>query len=432
MVDLLGSMFPKNIFFIVILNIINRLLFQMRIILFISIFLISQSLIADILVINKGIGGHTTTDVIKRFDRDVRNVDPDHVVIFLGINDAANSKKHISITNYAKNLEKLVKLSQKAGAKTVSIVTIHPIIERYWKSRHGKILTNLNINEKINTYSNAAQLVARENGIRVIDFRTAALKAGEPKLSISSWLRNQANSKSSDGTHLTIEGNKELAKVVADSLKEVVSEDDKIVCLGDSITYGAHMVGAGTASGDTYPAWLSTYLNGNNKTDTPPIQKPREIIFNGNFEFSGDKVHADGWKSWNVRGRHEGKTQWKSNQKDAKDGISYLSITSTKQNIPAFIVTPRGKVKDTTYKITFWAKGHGRLRYFINQLEDGKASAYPMEKENIWSRVSSSWKKYSMIYTPTLSIFSAGLGIHVIGQINIDSVSFAPYSTNAN
>ena len=35
----------------------------------------------------------------------------------------------------------------------------------------------------------------------------------------------------------------------------------KVACVGDSITYGQYMTGAGTADGDAYPGQLRSLLN---------------------------------------------------------------------------------------------------------------------------------------------------------------------------
>ena len=50
------------------------------------------------------------------------------------------------------------------------------------------------------------------------------------------------------------------------------------MCLGDSITFGAHMPGQGTTCGETYPAWLSVMLNrmvGASTRDRPASPAPR-------------------------------------------------------------------------------------------------------------------------------------------------------------
>jgi hypothetical protein len=70
-----------------------------------------------------------------------------------------------------------------------------------------------------------------------------------------------ANTSDDDGVHLTTAGNQFLGVKVAQALSSVVGSSDKIACMGDSVTFGYLMTGAGTATGNTYPAVLSTTLN---------------------------------------------------------------------------------------------------------------------------------------------------------------------------
>lgn len=59
-----------------------------------------------------------------------------------------------------------------------------------------------------------------------------------------------------DGVHLTPAGNRALAQCFLAAVAGKLRGGETIVCLGDSVTYGAGNRGAGTAEGDTYPAML--------------------------------------------------------------------------------------------------------------------------------------------------------------------------------
>ena len=60
---------------------------------------------------------------------------------------------------------------------------------------------------------------------------------------------------------ITIAGNQFLGVKVAQALSSVVVSGDKIACMGDSVTFGYLMTGAGTATGNTYPGVVATTLN---------------------------------------------------------------------------------------------------------------------------------------------------------------------------
>ncbi len=62
------------------------------------------------------------------------------------------------------------------------------------------------------------------------------------------------------GAKTTAEGYRLLGESVAKVIRPELKIGDVVVCFGDSITFGAHMKGAGTAKGDTYPSFLKRAL----------------------------------------------------------------------------------------------------------------------------------------------------------------------------
>ena len=74
-------------------------------------------------------------------------------------------------------------------------------------------------------------------------------------------IRNEANSNSKDGIHLREEGYRLMAELFAPIFQGKVKPGQVVVCLGDSLTYGAHVDGQGTSRGHTYPAYLQLLLN---------------------------------------------------------------------------------------------------------------------------------------------------------------------------
>ncbi len=67
-------------------------------------------------VINKGINGNTTSDMLRRFDREVLSYEPTHVVIMGGSNDVLMAESFDRITS---NIHLMVEKAEENGIKVV-------------------------------------------------------------------------------------------------------------------------------------------------------------------------------------------------------------------------------------------------------------------------------------------------------------------------
>jgi lysophospholipase L1-like esterase len=80
-------------------------------------------------VINAGISGHKSNDMLARFQRDVLDKKPDMVTISVGVNDvwhgfmdnhpAGDGPRGIPLPAYRKNVEAMIDGAEKAGARVV-------------------------------------------------------------------------------------------------------------------------------------------------------------------------------------------------------------------------------------------------------------------------------------------------------------------------
>ena len=212
-------------------------------------------------VVNKGVGGSTTRDLLKAFPTAVEPLRPQHVVLFVGMNDAANTGKLVSIEEYETNLNTLIGRIRGLGAAPY-LVTIHSIVEAEHATRHKKeLLPPEGMNKKLAKYNEVIVRVAESEKVPVVRFdRVFEANGGARKLT-----RNRESMKISDGVHLTPEGYRLLAQTVYEVIHERVKPGETVVCLGDSLTFGSGMQGEGTATGQTYPARLAEMLN---KADT--------------------------------------------------------------------------------------------------------------------------------------------------------------------
>lgn len=223
-------------------------------------------------VFNRGIGGHTSRDGLRRFDRDVLALHPRHLILYFGINDALNSAKLVSVADFTAAMRTMITRAKASGIETIILITPNPIVAAYVKQRHPHH-PHADLEAHVETYAEAVRTLAAEQSVLLADLRQWMQARGIPPEAKESFLRNEANSQSRDGVHLTAAGYRFLGEVLAGMLAPRAKPGDRVVCFGDSITFGAHMPGAGTATGETYPAWLYVALNralGLTSATTPP------------------------------------------------------------------------------------------------------------------------------------------------------------------
>lgn len=220
----------------------------------------------SITVQNSGVSGNNTNEGLARLPT-VLATNPDHLVLYFGINDALNSAKLVSLSTFSANLTSMVNQAFTANVRKVFLVGIHPVNAAYVASRHPSHPQLARLQDHLTEYNAAVASVATATGATFIDWRSRFLEespgttiADATANSIDSLLRCVANVNDDDGVHLTVAGNNFLGVRAAQALSSQVVNGDLINCMGDSITFGFAMTGAGTATGNTYPAVLKTTL----------------------------------------------------------------------------------------------------------------------------------------------------------------------------
>lgn len=135
--------------------------------------------------INRGIGGQTSTQIKGRFDHHIRPLQPDIVVLQLGINDLKTiglfpEKKAEIIANCRENIRQIVKKSHDLGA-VVIITTIFPfgdiplIRKPLWSDDILPAVQEINA------------LIASLEGDRIIIFDTFSILADDRGMMPSSY-----------------------------------------------------------------------------------------------------------------------------------------------------------------------------------------------------------------------------------------------------
>ncbi|QKZ14864.1 SGNH/GDSL hydrolase family protein [Spirosoma sp. KUDC1026] len=199
-------------------------------------------------IINAGVGGNNTVDLLSRMDGDCLAQRPELTILMAGTNDV-NSKKYVPLPDYERNLRTMVKKLLDVKSQ-VMLMTILPVYEPYLMTRHdpafyqpdGHAARKMAMNDTI-------QKVAADNRLPLLDMHHIFNTVGNIGLDASSLLKNEANSNKTDGVHPTPDGYRTMAVVIYTFLVQNKLLKNRIVCFGDSITKGDDQ-------GRNYPAYL--------------------------------------------------------------------------------------------------------------------------------------------------------------------------------
>lgn len=206
-----------------------------------------------ITVINAGVGGNNTVDLLARIQKDCLIHRPELTILMAGTNDM-NSKKNVPLPEYEKNLRQLVS-TLLAARSQVMLMTILPVYEPYLMTRHdpafyqpeGHAARKTRVNDTI-------RKVAAAHKLPLLDMHHIFEKVGNIGLDASCLIKNEANSQKTDGIHPTPDGYRTMAVAIYTFLTQNQLLRNRIVCFGDSITIG-------DGHGKNYPNYLQQLIN---------------------------------------------------------------------------------------------------------------------------------------------------------------------------
>ncbi|TCD27053.1 SGNH/GDSL hydrolase family protein [Pedobacter psychrodurus] len=205
-------------------------------------------------VINAGIGGNNTIDLLNRIDQNCLSKHPKLTVLMVGTNDM-NSVKHVPIAQYENNLSTLVKRIKSSGSK-VLLMTILPMYAEYLLSRHpASFYEPEGVQGRRKQVNDVIRKVADQQKIDFLDLGHRFSAIGKIGIDKNSLIQNVANSNKTDGIHPTANGYRFIALSVYDYIIDHRLPKTDIVCFGDSITKGD-----ATIDRDSYPAYLKKLL----------------------------------------------------------------------------------------------------------------------------------------------------------------------------
>ena len=151
-------------------------------------------------VINAGIGGHKSNDMLARLDKDVLAHRPDWVSISCGVNDVWHGERGVPFPDYKKNITEMVDRCLRSGAK-VLLLTATPIHEDL----------NSPENQKLRGYNEFLRHLAKEKSLLLCDLFQAFENVYEARTSDEKVL-------TTDGVHMNGRGNRLMAREILQAL----------------------------------------------------------------------------------------------------------------------------------------------------------------------------------------------------------------------
>lgn len=155
-------------------------------------------------MIDCGISGDTTADIMRRFYPEIFEQTFDRAVVFIGTNDSRENDdgfflSYVSIEEYERNLEYIIKVLQKRGVEIV-LVTI-PYADNERMDAYFPEARMRYDDERIDRTNEIIRKLAKKHGTAICEFAGALAESG------GNWLEP-------DGLHVSIEGHKILCRLL--------------------------------------------------------------------------------------------------------------------------------------------------------------------------------------------------------------------------
>jgi lysophospholipase L1-like esterase len=213
----------------------------------------------DRYVLNKGVPGNNVNNLQKRLERAVLGYQPSLVIIMIGTNDMVNPSKMLAYSTYSDKLNLLVDRIRENGSD-VLLLSVPYADTGYLFDRYGRDRYPTGPNEKIDSVNGIIRRTAMDRHCMYLDINQVFSSYNSPSREAASLISNEKNTGVKDGVHPTARGYHVIAESISGFLKKEGRSYNKIICFGDSITFGAFVLGQGTNKGKTYPAVLRRLL----------------------------------------------------------------------------------------------------------------------------------------------------------------------------
>lgn len=160
-------------------------------------------------IINLGVSGDTTEDLLSRFDEDIVGKEPDMIIFAIGINDSIYLPKqkhnYVNFDKFKENIKALIEKSKKFTGKII-FIGLTPVDESLTMPISWELEMHYS-NEQVGKYDNAIGELCKGENIKFIDI-------------LSDFSREDYKSMLSDGLHPNAEGHKWMANKIAKELNK--------------------------------------------------------------------------------------------------------------------------------------------------------------------------------------------------------------------
>ena len=179
-------------------------------------------------VVNKGVAGEQSGEMLARFEEDVVALNPETVIIWGFINDIFRSDRgqmDVTVEQAKRNFEKMVELAREAGIRPILATEVTVRARDSWKEKLAALIGELLGKESYQRYVNKHVIdinewikrYAKVNDLMLLDFQ-AVLSDGE-------GIRRKEYA-TSDGSHISKKGYNRLIVYTKKTLQELGAEKD--------------------------------------------------------------------------------------------------------------------------------------------------------------------------------------------------------------
>src|SRR5699024_3265835 len=193
---------------------------------------------------------NNVANLLRRLHRSVLKHHPSLVIVMIGTNDMINPPKRLSNSLYRKKLNTIV-AKIKDNDADVLLLSLPYVDAEYLYARRRKKKYPVPPNKSIDAANKIIHQTAVDQQVMFLDINAVFNAHHSPDRTASGLIRNEENARVKDGVHPTPEGYQVMAESIARFLKEIDKSYPKIICFGDSITFGAYVKGEGSTKGET-------------------------------------------------------------------------------------------------------------------------------------------------------------------------------------
>lgn len=162
----------------------------------------------DARVINSGIGGNTSIQMLARLDKDVLSHHPQVTLVMTGLNDAEyidpgavlRDTPRVALNDFADKLRQIISRVRAAGGK-VLLLTPNPMTGKYPYASLGYYKEH-DVNSALDIYAASVRSVARETNTDLVDVYAAWIHIPDYERLLL------------DGVHPNVEGHRRLAELI--------------------------------------------------------------------------------------------------------------------------------------------------------------------------------------------------------------------------